>query len=53
MKALRRFLAAMRMRLGFGGLSETRLSPAHGWLLPQAPKPPGMSPGGLHERSKT
>jgi len=39
MKALRRFLAAMRMRLGFGGLSETRLSPAHGWLLRKASSP--------------
>jgi hypothetical protein len=44
MNALRRFWTAMRTHLGFGGLSETRLSPAHGWLLPKASNVRGSNP---------
>jgi hypothetical protein len=36
MKTLNTFLAALRVLLGWGDLSETRLSPAHGWLLRDA-----------------
>ena len=33
MTALGRWLMTLRRILGWGDLSETRLSPAHGWLL--------------------
>jgi hypothetical protein len=39
MKALKAALEALRVRLGWGTLSQTRLTPPHGWLLRGAPKP--------------
>jgi hypothetical protein len=33
MKSLKAILDAVRGYFGWGTLSETRLSPAHGWLL--------------------
>jgi len=33
MNTLKRIVAALRIALGWGALSETRPSPAHGWLL--------------------
>jgi hypothetical protein len=43
MSVLRRILSAIRIRLGWGELSETRLSPDHGWLL-RNPSPPADEP---------
>jgi hypothetical protein len=42
MKDLRSIVAAIRASLGWSDLSETRLSPAHGWLL--RPTPPSQEP---------
>jgi len=33
MKTVKSMVTAVRMWLGWGDLSETRLSPEHGWLL--------------------
>jgi hypothetical protein len=33
MKTLNRIAAQLRIWIGWGTLSETRVSPAHGWLL--------------------
>jgi hypothetical protein len=37
MSFLKVMFSAVRVSLGFGSLSEQRLSPAHGWLLPLTP----------------
>jgi len=42
-------LTAVREYLGWAPLSETRLSPAHGWLLREPAPPPPPKP----EASKT
>jgi hypothetical protein len=34
MNALKRLFSALRVWLGWGDMSEERLSPPHGWLLP-------------------
>jgi hypothetical protein len=39
------WLSALRVRLGWGGLSESRLSPAHGWLLPTPGRRDPRAPG--------
>jgi hypothetical protein len=51
MKTMKSMVTAVRMWLGWGELSETRLSPDHGWLLrepsgaPVEKKPaPGPAP---------
>jgi hypothetical protein len=36
MKTVKQILSAVRGALGWSDLSETRLSPPHGWLLPGA-----------------
>lgn len=48
MKTLKNIIAAARVYLGFGELSETRLSPAHGWLLRQ----PSTAPAGDRQVTK-
>ena len=41
MKSLKTMLTSLRESLGWAPLSETRLSPDHGWLLKEhAPPPP-------------
>jgi hypothetical protein len=42
-QTFREWLSALRIWFGWGGLSESRLSPAHGWLLP--------TPGRRHPRA--
>jgi hypothetical protein len=49
MNALKRLFSALRVWLGWGDMSEERLSPPHGWLLPDPAirREPAIATGAL------